>query len=370
MSRPPAAQDEPREERVAAVSLVGPVRAALVGAGQMGRLHARVLSEHEGVELRAVVDPDDQADRVALLSRARRLQSVDELLSGEPIDFAVVTVPTAKHADVALQLVGAGIPVLVEKPIAATVEEAAVLIETAATKGVPLAIGHVERFNPAVRELQRRLDEQALGRVFQVHTRRLSPFPPRIGDTGVALDLATHDLDLMCRLAGTATRIAAETDRKAHRTREDLLAALLRFDSGALGLLEVNWLTPTKVRQLTVTGERGMFVVDYLNQHLTLYENAQASEAWQSLDLFDGVTEGNVTRFAIEREEPLRAQLEAFVHAVRGEAPVVVTGEQGLEVLRLALAAVEAGRTGRTVELAAQDSSHADDLGRTSVKAK
>jgi predicted dehydrogenase len=331
-----------------------PLRAALVGAGQMGRFHARVLNEHEEVELLAVVDPEDAAERVASLNRARRLRSLQELLDGEPIDFAVVTVPTAEHATVALRLVDAGIPVLVEKPIAATIEEATALIEAAAKKDVPLAIGHVERFNPAVRELQRRLEGQALGRVFQVHARRLSPFPPRIGDTGVALDLATHDLDLMCRLAGTPIRIAAETDQKAHRTREDLLAALLRFDSGALGLLEVNWLTPTKVRQLTVTGERGMFVVDYLNQHLTLYENALLSEAWQSLDLFDGVTEGNVTRFAIEREEPLRAQLDAFVRAVRGEAPVVVTGEQGLEVVRLALAAVEAGRTGQTVELGGQ----------------
>jgi UDP-N-acetylglucosamine 3-dehydrogenase len=328
-----------------------PLRAALVGAGQMGRFHARVLSEHDDVDLLAVVDPEDTAERVALLSRALRLRTVDELLAGEPVDFAVVTIPTAQHASLGLRLIEAGVPILIEKPIAATVEDGTHLIEAAAARGVPLAVGHVERFNPAVRELHRRLEEQALGRVFQVHTRRLSPFPPRVGDTGVALDLATHDLDLMCRLAGTAVRISAETDRKAHRTREDLLAALLRFDSGILGLLEVNWLTPTKVRQMTVTGERGMFVVDYLNQHLTLYENAQASEAWQSLDLFDGVTEGNVTRFAIDREEPLRAQLDAFVRAVRGDAPVVVTGEQGLEVLRLALAAVDAGRTGQTVVL-------------------
>jgi UDP-N-acetylglucosamine 3-dehydrogenase len=331
-----------------------PLRCAVIGAGQMGRFHARVVNELEDTELVAIVDPDDAALRVAELNRARWFRSLGDL-AGEALDFAVVTVPTADHASVALPLIEAGVPVLVEKPIAGTVDEARTLIDAAAEKDVPLAIGHVERFNPAVRELERRLVDRALGRVFQVHTRRLSPFPPRVGDTGVALDLATHDLDLMCRLAGTPVRISAETDQKAHRTREDLLAALLRFDSGVLGLLEVNWLTPTKVRQLTVTGERGMFVVDYLNQHLTLYENAQASEAWQNLDLFDGVTEGNVTRFAIDREEPLRAQLQSFIRAVRGEAPVVVTGEQGLEVLTLALAAVEAGRSGRTVELAAQD---------------
>jgi UDP-N-acetylglucosamine 3-dehydrogenase len=154
---------------------------------------------------------------------------------------------------------------------------------------------------------------------------------------------------LMCELAGAPVRIAAESDRKAHRLHEDLLAAILRFDTGVIGLLEVNWLTPTKVRQLTVTGERGMFVVDYLNQHLTLFENAHESETWSELDIFDGVTEGNVVRFAIARVEPLRAQLEAVVAAVRGEAVEYVDGEAGLRALALALAVVDASAIGRPV---------------------
>lgn len=327
------------------------LRCAVIGAGQMGRLHTRVVNELDGIELFAIVDPDETAQRLAAQNAARWFRSVDELLETDRPDFAVVTVPTDQHAAVGLRLLDAGVPLLVEKPIAATVDDARALIDAAAARGAPLAIGHVERFNPAVRELQRRLRESALGRVFQVHTRRLSPFPPRVGETGVALDLATHDLDLMCELAGRPRRISAETDRREHRSSEDLLTAILRFDSGIIGLLEVNWLTPTKVRQLAVTGERGMFVVDYLEQHLTLYENAQASEAWIALDVFDGVTEGNVTRLAIKRDEPLRAQLEAFVRALRDDAPVAVDGDQGLRVLELALAAVEAGAGGKTLTL-------------------
>jgi UDP-N-acetylglucosamine 3-dehydrogenase len=225
------------------------------------------------------------------------------------------------------------------------------LVDAARASGVVLAVGHVERFNPAVQALDERLRDGALGHVFQLHARRLSPYPRRVSDAGVALDLATHDLDVMSVLAGMPVRISSEIDRRARSAREDLLAALLRFESGEIGLLEVNWLTPTKVRQLTVTGERGMFVVDYLEQHLTLYENAQATERWPELDVFDGVTEGNVTRFAIAREEPLKAQLDDFVRAVRGAERPRVTGEQGLRVLRLALATVEAGTLGRTVEL-------------------
>jgi predicted dehydrogenase len=187
--------------------------------------------------------------------------------------------------------------------------------------------------------------------VFQVHARRLSPFPVRVGDAGVAFDLATHDLDLMCELAGRAVRVSAESDRKAHRSHEDLLAAILRFESGVIGLLEVNWLTPTKVRQLTVTGERGTFVVDYLNQHLTLYENGHERGSWSELDIFDGVIEGNVVRFAIPRVEPLRAQLDAVVAAIRGDDVEYVEGEDGLRALRLALAVIEAGESGRSVDL-------------------
>ena len=325
--------------------------AALIGAGQMGGHHARVLAESDLTQLDTVVDPSEQGQAVATLRHARRLQSLEELLAGTAPDLAVVAVPTSAHFEVASALLEAGIPVLVEKPVAATESEAQALLELSERLGVLLAVGHVERFNPAVGALQQKLLANELGRVFQVHTRRLSPFPARVGDTGVAFDLATHDLDIMCELAGTPIRVSAEIDRRAHSSHEDLVAATLRFDSGIIGLLEVNWLTPTKVRQLTVTGERGMFIIDYLNQHLTLYENAHESASWPVLDVFDGVTEGNVIRYAIPRVEPLRAQLEAFARRVRGEDVEVISAADGLRALRLALAVVEAGTAETTLKL-------------------
>jgi predicted dehydrogenase len=328
------------------------LRVAVVGAGLMGRLHARVVFESRETQLVAIVDSAPAAEETARARSARWFATVDDVLAAEQLDMAIVSVPTVEHARIARPLLEAGIAVLVEKPITSTLAEARELVAAASAAGVPLAVGHVERHNAAVKALHTRLEQGALGRVFQVHARRLSPFPARIGDTGVVHDLATHDLDVMCTLAGDPIRVSAELDRKAHRTREDLLAAVMRFDSGAVGVLEVNWLTPTKVRQLSVTGERGMFVVDYLNQHLSLFENAQTTEHWETLAIFDGVAEGNVTRFAIEREEPLQAQLNAFVAAVRGEAPVAVSGEDGIRVLEVALAVIEAGTTNRTLELA------------------
>lgn len=317
----------------------------------MGRLHARVISESDVAELVAIVDTDESASAVALLRHTVLMRSVDELLEAEPPELAIIAIPTEAHAEAASRLLEAGVHVLVEKPIAATMNEATHMIELAARHDRVLSVGHVERFNPAFRALRERLRTNDLGRVFQVHTRRLSPFPVRIGGTGVAFDLATHDLDLMCELAGTPVRLSAESGQKAHRSHEDLLAAMIRFDTGIIGLLEANWLTPTKVRQLTVTGERGMFVVDYLNQHLTLYENAHESESWSTLDIFDGVTEGNVVRFAIPRVEPLRAQLDAVVTAARGEDAEYVDGNAGLRALRLALALLESDASGGSIDL-------------------
>ena len=172
-----------------------PLRVSVVGAGLMGRIHARVVAEHPQTQLADVVDSSPDAERVAWDRRARWLRDLDELLAGPLPDAAIVSVPTSEHAAVALPLLEAGVPVLVEKPIAAEVEEARALIDAARAAGVALAVGHVERFNPAVRALEERLRDGALGRVFQFHARRLSPFPQRIGDTGVAHDLATHDLE-------------------------------------------------------------------------------------------------------------------------------------------------------------------------------
>src|SRR5205823_2165792 len=161
-------------------------------------------------------------------------------------DLAVVVVPTILHFEVASYMLDRGINVLVEKPMTDTIEEALALIELAQVRGVKLAVGHVERFNPAVIEVKRRLVAGQLGQVFHLLARRLGPFPPRIRDVGVTLDLATHDIDIMRYLADSEVqRVHAETQRRIHSTSEDLLLGVLRFANQVTGVLDVNWLTPT-----------------------------------------------------------------------------------------------------------------------------
>jgi len=227
------------------------------------------------------------------------------------------------------------------------------LVKAASSAKKVLAVGHIERYNPAVLELKRRLEEGQLGRVFQLHARRLGPFPHRVRDVGVVVDLATHDLDVMRYLTGSEiVRVYAETKREIHTSREDLVTGLVRFASGPMGILEINWLTPSKIRELTVTGEKGMFHADYLTQDLLFYENAAAADHnWEQITILRGVSEGVMVKYAIQKREPLRSELEAFLARVEGRPSTIVSGEDGTEALRLAQAMIDSGEEGRVVLL-------------------
>jgi predicted dehydrogenase len=262
-------------------------------------------------------------------------------------------VPTALHEAVGLDALQEGVHVLMEKPIAATVEEGRRLIEKARVTGAQLMIGHIVRFNPAILALKQKLQDGALGRIFQIFCRRAGPFPARVRDVGCVIDLAPHDVDIMRYLTGSeAVRVYAETEQRIHTDHEDLLWGTLRFADGTIGSLEINWLTPTKIRETYVLGERGLFRVDDLTQDLYFFENPQARDLpWNALATLKGVSEGNVIRYEMRRKEPLMAELQAFIDAVRGGLPAPVGGEDGLKALQLSLALVESGRSHRAVEV-------------------
>ena len=313
-----------------------PLRAAVIGLGAMGANHARVYAEIDGVELAAVADTEPARVEAATRGRgARGYGDYRRMLAEERIDLLTVAVPTRAHLDVAACVIEHGVPLLVEKPLAATLAEGERLRDLASAARVTLTVGHIERFNPAVVELQRRLRAGELGRVFQMHARRVGPFPERVRDVGVVLDLAPHDIDVMRFLLGSeVARVQAETEQRINTEHEDMLAGVLRFANGVVGVLDINWLTPAKIRELSVLGERGMFVVDYLARELTFYENAHVTEPpsaggqpadWAAHHL-KGVSEGAVHRIAIKKREPLRVELEAFAQAVRDGAPVSEIG--------------------------------------------
>ncbi|HEX6139242.1 MAG TPA: Gfo/Idh/MocA family oxidoreductase [Candidatus Limnocylindria bacterium] len=322
------------------------LRAGVVGLGMMGRNHVRVWDDAvDGVRLVAVSDPDPEALARATHDRSiRGYADPAAMFAEEELDLVSVVTPTSLHRDVVLAALASGAHVLVEKPIAATRDEAEEMIAAAREAGRILTVGHIERFNPAILELRRRLAAGELGRVFEITATRLGPFPARIRDVGVVLDLAPHDLDVMRFLLGSdPVRVYAETERRIHTEHEDLFVGVLKFANGAVGTLDINWLTPTKKRTLTVTGERGMYAADYIAQDLVFHANpADAS-----------VAEGEMVRRHVERREPLQVELEAFATAVREGGAAPVDPHEAMVALLLARTMVEAARSGGVVSGAA-----------------
>jgi UDP-N-acetylglucosamine 3-dehydrogenase len=330
------------------------MRVAVIGVGSMGRNHARVYWEMPGVELVGVADASTAtAESVARRYAARSYADYQQLLDVEKPEAVTLAVPTLHHHAVALEIIRRGIHLLVEKPIASSVEEGQELIAAADAAGVKLMVGHIERFNPAVIALKQHLASGALGRVFQLDARRQGPFPTRINDVGVVIDLAVHDLDIMRYVTGDEIkRVYAETGQRLHTSREDLVNAVVRLSEGAVGSLAINWLTPTKIRELAVLGERGLFMVNYLTQDLYFHQNANAPDGqWDTLRVLRGVSEGQMVRYVVNKKEPLRSEQEAFLAAVRGETPVPVTGADGLRALALAQAVVRSGEEHRAIEV-------------------
>lgn len=318
------------------------IKMAVVGIGSMGRNHLRVLMDTSDVEVVGISDVNIKAtEEVAKKYKLPIYANYIQLFNEKKPDAVVIVVPTVYHLKIALAAINHGIHVLVEKPIATTTTEAQEMIEAAVQKNIILGVGHIERFNPAIIELKRRIDDGALGRIFMIHARRQSPFPGRIQDVGVASDLATHELDMMRYLTGSEVEtLTAEISCVMQKDREDIILGLLRFENDVLGILDVNWITPTTVRELSITGEKGMFAVNYLTQELFFYENPAANEIfdltnWESERYFT-VDAGNMTKFQIKKREPLRSELDAFIAAVTSKQRHLVDGFDGYQALLLA----------------------------------
>lgn len=336
-----------------------PLRAAVIGVGAMGQHHVRVYRDLPGVELVGIADAQESIRKpVEHRYNVRGFADFHALLDQTRPHLATIAVPTALHREVALEAIQRGVHVLIEKPIAETVADGQALIDAARRRDLVLAVGHIERHNPAIRALKALLDRGEVGPIFEMRAERVGSFPHRVRDVGVVLDLATHDIDVITHLADSPlVRVFAETQQKIHSSREDMLSGMMRFENSVTGILHVNWLTPAKNRRLTVTGAHGLYEIDYISQDLTFFENGhffengQTMKDFQDLQLFRGVSEGRVIREKIEKREPLRLEIEDFVQAVREGRPPRVSGEEALQVLKIAQALVQSGQTNQLIEM-------------------
>ena len=271
----------------------------VIGVGSMGYNHVRIYSELENANLVAISDMvRGTLDKVSKEFNTVGYVDYDNILQIDDIEVVNICVPTVFHHDVVMRAIEAGKNVLVEKPIASKLNEAEEMIKAAEDAGVTLATGHVERFNPAVRVAKKLIDEGAIGEVVTANSKRLGPFPPRIRDVGVAIDLAIHDIDIFNYLFNSrANTVFANMSSKLKNCEfEDHAEIMTKYDSGVLSILETNWLTPYKKRQLNITGIDGIISVDYGNQTVTLFkENNQVED------------------IKVENKEPLKEELRSFV---------------------------------------------------------
>jgi predicted dehydrogenase len=328
-----------------------PLRAGLIGLGMMGRHHARNLRSLPGVDLVAVADP--QGDPHGAAPGYEILPDAEALVAAG-IDYAVVAVPTQFHRDVALTFACAGVHCLVEKPLAFDVAEAEQIATAFEQADLLGAVGYIERYNPALLAAKKRIEDGQLGQIYQIVTRRQGGFPARIADVGVVKDLATHDLDLTAFVAGSPFEsVAAYSTRRSGRRDEDMVSAAGRLQNGTITNHLVNWLSPFKERVTVITGEKGALVADTLTADLTFHANAELdTNHWDQIASFRGVSEGDTVRYALQRQEPLRTEHEAFRDAVRGVGGnPIVTMREGLATARAIEAVLTAAAERRVVSL-------------------
>jgi len=298
------------------------LKAGVIGVGAMGRHHARIYSEIDGVELIGVADiNEDVGKAVASEYGTEYFSDYHELL--KQVDIASIAVPTSLHAEVALKAAENRVDMLIEKPIADSVENAERIINSCNKNGVKAMIGHIERFNPAVIKLRELIDTGVIGEVITISGRRIGPYSPRIRDVGIIIDLAVHEIDTFSYLFGNRAQEVYAIAGNSFHTKEDYASILLRFPKNRSGTIETNWLTPRKFRTLTVVGTNCVAQMDYIGQSLTLYNGDEI----QNVD--------------ITREEPLKVEIRYFTECIRKGICPRPDGVDGTYVLGVAISAMK-----------------------------
>jgi UDP-N-acetylglucosamine 3-dehydrogenase len=309
------------------------VKVGVIGAGVMGEHHIRVYSGIKDAELIGIADVSKE--RVSALAKQYQTNAYTdykELLAQKP-DALSIAVPTAMHREVALAALDKGISILLEKPIADTLQNADDIILKADEKNVKLMIGHIERFNPVVQKLKEELRGGQLGKIVAMSTVRVGPYNPRIRDVGIITDLGVHDIDIMSYLYEEPVRkVQAYAGSVIHKF-EDYASIMLGFSNGNCGIIETNWLTPHKTRMLTVTGTKAIAYADYIQQTLRICDAR------------------GETAVKVDKKEPLSNELEHYIKCIKEDKDPLVTGRNGRNALEVAIAAIKSYKEDKTIIL-------------------
>ena len=302
------------------------LRIGVIGAGIMGSNHARVLAGLPEVKLVGIVDPlPEQRSRATEFAGCRAFASLDQLIA-EGVDAVTIAAPTHLHHEIALSCIERNIHILVEKPIASSVEEGHEIVAAARRAGVTLMVGHVERFNPAVAAIKQAISSED---ILSIAITRVGPFPPRMSNVGVVIDLAVHDIDLIRWFTESDIVEVQPQLSSAVAEREDIALLQFRTASGVLAHINTNWITPFKARSVTIATRDKYIMGDLLTRQVT--------------ECFGFKPDGSYSmrHLPVGHDEPLRAELVSFLKAVRSDGAPAVTGDEGVASLEIATRCLE-----------------------------
>jgi predicted dehydrogenase len=302
----------------------------VVGVGVMGANHARVLADLPGVELVGIADPDEKQRAYVAQALGRPGHADIEALIAAGVDAVTIAAPTHLHRELALTCIRGGVHIMVEKPIASSVEEGRAIIAAAERAKVTLMVGHVERFNPAVEAIKNALRGED---ILSIAITRVGPFPPRMSNVGVVIDLAVHDIDLIRWFTDSDIVEVQPQLSNAVAEREDIALLQFRTASGVLAHINTNWLTPFKARNVTVATRNKYIMGDLLTRQVTECFGFQPDGSY------------SMRHLSVGHAEPLRAELQAFISAIRSGVRPAVTGEEGVASLEIAIRCLEGSAT-------------------------
>lgn len=328
------------------------LKVGVIGLGNMGWHHARIYSELKESKLVAVSDLNEElCQNAAEKYQTRYYLNYQEMLENEKLDAVSIVVPTSLHKKVALDCIDAKVALLIEKPIAGTLEDGKAIIFAAEANKVPVSIGHIERFNPAVLKLKKLIVEKKLDHITSIVARRVGIYPSQIKDANVIVDIAVHDIDvcnfLLDRLPVT---VHSKAGRALNSERADFASLFLDYQGTEI-FIQVNWITPVKIRELNVTAINGYAELNYLTQKLKLYESNYERTFDSFGDFVVKFGSPNIQDLNIQTAEPLKLELKAFLNSLGNGKRMPVTARDGLIALDIALKAIQSYEENKIIEV-------------------
>lgn len=315
----------------------------VIGIGSMGQNHARVYSELNC--LNGIADINKKSGKeIANRFNVEHFSDYKELI--KKVNAVSIATPTETHYEIAMNCLSNGIHCLIEKPITDDERKAEELIEFAEKQGLTLAVGHIERHNPVVKFAKHYLKNKKL---ISISSKRVSSLPSRIKDVGVILDLGIHDIDVMTYLVGKVKSVYTLAGKIKNHQFEDYANILLNFENGKVGFIETNWLTPMKVRKLFLTCEEIFAEIDYINQEIQL--SSSLIGEYNIADLSKNPWEFHTQKISLKKEEPLKNELKDFIESIEKKRKPLVSGEDGLQTLKIANCSLESYKEKKVIEL-------------------